>query len=125
MTKCPQKLQELSTAEELQNQAVSSIKAYARSVINSINTVITNQASSMNVGYAYDALGRLATVTNVTAGPVLTKYGYDNAGNLTLTTLPQHSRITNSFDARNRLTRIEIGKDNWSLVRRYDYGLTA
>jgi len=34
-------------------------------------------------------------------------------------------RFTNTFDARNRLTKVEIGKDDWTKIRRYDYGINA
>ncbi len=103
--------------------SVGETKAFLRSAV-AVNAEPSTTPSTQ-VGYGYDALGRLASVTNYHSGTNVTTYTYDNAGNLALTALPQHNRFTNTFDARNRLTQLAIGKDNWTLVRRYDYALSS
>lgn len=106
------------------NSAVGAMKAYGRPAV-SVNADPGSATQDLSLGYGYDALGRLSTVTNFFSGPDVSKYYYDSAGNTLSVVYPQTSRMTNTYDARNRLTTVEIGKTDGSLIRRFESAFTA
>ncbi|MGA2198460.1 MAG: RHS repeat-associated core domain-containing protein [Nitrososphaerales archaeon] len=72
--------------------------------------VLTVTNAVDQVKYSYDALNRLLSETDVvgrTSYPI--SYSYDLAGNELSVTYPDHSKVTNTFDALDRVTKVSSG----------------
>jgi len=62
------------------------------------------------IKYSYDALNRMTSETDTIGGTSYTvSYGYDLAGDLQSMTYPDHTTVTDSYDALGRVTKVATG----------------
>ena len=67
------------------------------------------------VKYSYDALDRMTSETDTIGGAQYTiSYAYNLAGNLQSITYPDHTTVTNSYDALGRMTKVAGGSTTYA-----------
>jgi RHS repeat-associated protein len=67
------------------------------------------------VKYTYDALNTMTSETDVIGGSSYTiSYGYDSTGNVQSITYPDHTTVTNSYDALGRTTKVAAGSATYA-----------
>jgi RHS repeat-associated protein len=81
---------------------------------------VTNSVDQ--VRYTYDALNRVTSETDTINGTAYTvSYGYSSTGNLQSVTYPDHTTLTNSYDALGRVTKVASGSTVYaSLTYNFD-----
>jgi RHS repeat-associated protein len=71
--------------------------------------------------FTYDVMNRLKTVTDPDGGE--TTYAYDSVGNRSSITYPNGTSAKYTYDALNRLTKLENLRSDLSIVSSYEYTL--
>ena len=77
--------------------------------------VLTVTNSIDQVKYSYDALNRVTSETDVVGGtPYTVAYGYDLGGNVQSVTYPDGSKVSYSYDALDRATKVACGATTYA-----------